>query len=98
MRLSTTMAASRRTNRRFPISEQRLFYRIVGPPREDLVRLAIIAIAAAFLLIPAATPVKAHQSNAIQYQEFASAAKKKKAKPKKARVKKEEYMRAVPMR
>jgi sulfite exporter TauE/SafE len=62
-------------------------------PKEELVRFIIAVTAAAFLLTPAAAP--AHHSNAKQHQELAQAVKKKASKPK---VKKDQYMRAVPAR
>ena len=64
---------------------------------ETLMRIIVVAAAAAFLLTPAAVPAQAHHGNAIQHQEFAMA-KKKKAPKAKSKVKKEEYMRAVPSR
>lgn len=61
-------------------------------------RLIAVVVAAAFLLMPAVAPVQAGNSPALSAAgdiEF-SAAKKK--KPKKAKAKKEEYLRAVPVR
>lgn len=63
-------------------------------------RFIALAAATTILLAPAAIPAQAHHGNAIQHQEFAMA-KKKAPKAKKAnrsKVKKEEYMRAVPSR
>jgi hypothetical protein len=69
---------------------------------ETLMRTIVLAAAAAFLLTPAAVPAQAHHGMAIEHQEFAMAqknmAKKKAPKAKKGKVKKEEYMRAVPSR
>jgi hypothetical protein len=64
---------------------------------EKLMRIIVLAAATAFLLMPAAIPAQAHHGMAIQHQEFAMA-KKKTPKAKKSKVKKEEYMRAVPSR
>ena len=65
---------------------------------ETFMRIIVLAAAAAFLLTPAAVPAQAHHGMAIQHQEFAMAKKKKAPKAKKGKVKKEEYMRAVPSR
>jgi hypothetical protein len=64
--------------------------------RRHLVRSIIAVTAVAFLLTPAAAP--AHHSNAKEHQEMAQAAKKKSASKTKIRLKKEQYMRAVPSR
>ena len=63
---------------------------------ETFMRIIALAAAATILLTPAAVPAQAHHGMAIQHQEFAMAKKKKKAAKPKA--KKEEYMRAVPVR
>ena len=61
-------------------------------------RFIVVAVAAAFLLIPAATPSQAGSAPSFTAQDIdVSAAKKKRAK-KKAAKPKVEYMRAVPMR
>ena len=64
---------------------------------ETFMRIVVLATAATILLAPAAIPAQAHHGMAIQHQEFAMA-KKKKAPKAKSKVKKEEYMRAVPSR
>ena len=61
-------------------------------------RFIVIAVASAFLLMPAAASVQAGaaQGHSTAKDIELSAAKKKKAK--KAKAKKEEYLRAVPVR
>ncbi len=56
-------------------------------------RFIVIAVAAAFLLVPSAAPSFAHHAKAYEH---APVAKAKKAKTKKPKAKKEEYMRAAP--
>ena len=58
-------------------------------------RFIAIAVAAAFWLAPA-LPAKAHHSKGAEHQELAQAKKKKKS-PKPAK-KKEQYLRAVPVK
>ena len=65
---------------------------------ETFMRIVVLAAAATILLAPAAIPAQAHHGMAIQHQEFAMAKKKKAPKAKKSKLKKEEYMRAVPSR
>ena len=60
-------------------------------------RFIALAAATTILLAPAAIPAQAHHGNAIQHQEFAMA-KKKAKKANRSKVKKDEYMRAVPSR
>jgi hypothetical protein len=64
----------------------------------DLMRILTIAIATAFLALPAAVPAQAcgagHSAKAAATTDY-SAAKKKKAKKPKEKV---EYMRAAPMK
>jgi hypothetical protein len=63
-------------------------------------RVIAIATAAAFLLVPSATPSLAHHAKAHEHEAMASASKPKKpkAKPNKSKPKKEEYLRAAPSR
>ena len=62
-------------------------------------RIIALAAAASILLVPAAIPAQAHHGMAIEHGEFAMAKKTtKKAKAKKSKAPKEEYMRAVPVR